>query len=143
MVGGAAGIADTAAGASSPEPQVTDRSLNDIERAIQTVQRSLEELRTTITTEARNARSFGELREVRDAQREHLVITGKWPDYIDVGYNVWMNVHDWHIRWQQPLSIGRDAAGRFTLPIMGTLLIMRTDQLPNYMGVPYDNRPQA
>ena len=144
IVGGAAGAVEaTAAATPSPELQITDRSVEDIGRAIDSVQRAVQELRTTISSEAQAARSFGELRAIREAQREHLVITGKWPDYIEVGYNVWMSIHDWHIRWQQPMSMGRDTAGRFTLLLMGTALIMRTDQLPNYIGPAYDNRPQV
>ena len=126
MVGGAAGAVEAAAVIPSPEPQITDRSVDDLGRAIDSVQRAVQELRTTISNEAQAARSFGELRVIREAQREHLVITGKWPDYIEVGYNVWMSIHDWHIRWQQPMSMSRDTAGRFTLLLMGTALIMRT-----------------
>ena len=86
-------------------------------------------------------RTFSELRAC--ARRfDHLTINGRWPDYLDVGYNVWMDVHDWHILWQQPLSMGRDAAGHYTIVLMSTVIVMRSDQLPNYVGIPYDNRSQ-
>ena len=49
-------------------------------------------------------------------------------------------MHDWHIRWQQPLTIGRDTNGRYTLLLMQTVVILRTDAQPTYIGLPYDQR---
>src|SRR6266545_3613781 len=85
-------------------------------------------------------KSFPEIAPVREAQLTHLRANGKFPDYIEVGTTPWFSVHDWHIRWQQPLQLGRDNLGRYTLLFNQTYLIMRTDAVPTFMGVPYDNR---
>ena len=93
-----------------------------------------------LKTEIQSLKSFPEIAPVRDAQLTHLRATGKFPDYLDVGTNVWFAIHDWHIRWQQPLTLGRDNLGRYTLLFGQTYLIMRTDASQTFMGVPYDNR---
>jgi len=95
---------------------------------------------TGLRTEMQSLRSFPEITPVRDAQVTYLRANGKFPDYLDVGTSVWFAVHDWHIRWQQPLTLGRDNLGRYTLLLGQTYLIMRVDANPTYMGTPYDNR---
>ena len=105
-------------------------------RAMESIARAINELGNQLAI----ARSFNDIEPVRNAQRQHLQITSKLPDFIDVGSEVWFRLHDWHIRWQQPLVLGRDAAGRYTLVFMQTLVILRLDQQSGYIGVPYDAR---
>jgi hypothetical protein len=81
-----------------------------------------------------------EIAAVRDAQKTFLRANGKFPDFIDVGLDVWLAAHDWHVRWQQPLSLGRDAQGRYTVTLLGTTLVMRIDATANFVGIPYDGR---
>jgi hypothetical protein len=85
-------------------------------------------------------KAFPEIASVRDAQVTYLRANGKFPDFIEVGTTYWFGVHDWHIRWQQPLMLSRDALGRYTLVFGQTVLVMRVDASPTFMGVPYDNR---
>jgi hypothetical protein len=98
--------------------------------------RALNDLRS----EVRNQRQFGEIAAVREAQVTFLRSNGKLPDFIDVGTDIWFAVHDWHVRWQQPLNITRDASGRLTLLLLSTLLILRTEVQGSYMSLPYDTR---
>jgi hypothetical protein len=93
-----------------------------------------------LRTELQGWKTFPEIAPVRDAQLTHLRANGKFPDYIEVGTGPWFSVHDWHIRWQQPLTLGRDNLGRYTLLFGQTYLIMRVDAAAAYMGVPYDSR---
>ena len=108
---------------------VTDQTIARIADAI-----------TGLRSEVQALKAFPEIAAVRDAQLTHLRANGKFPDYIEVGTTQWYAVHDWHIRWQQPLAISRDNLGRYTLVFSQTLLIMRTDATPTFIGVPYDNR---
>src|SRR3954470_663412 len=57
-----------------------------------------------LKTEVQALKSFAEIAPVRDAQLGHLRANGRFPDYIEVGTTIWFGVHDWHIRWQQPLT---------------------------------------
>ena len=93
-----------------------------------------------LRTELQAWKTFPEIAPIRDAQLTHLRANGKFPDYIEVGTGPWFSVHDWHIRWQQPLTLGRDNLGRYTLLFGQTYLIMRVDAASAFMGVPYDNR---
>ncbi len=101
------------------------------------VVKALEALRATLI----DTRTFSEIADVRDRQKQYLRQAGKLPDFIEVGVDVWFDVYDWHVRNLQPATIGRDAVGRYTIGLMETVLIMRPD-LPSarYIGVPYDNR---
>jgi hypothetical protein len=93
-----------------------------------------------LKSEVTNLKSFPEIVPVREAQLAHLRANGKFPDYLDCGTTIWFAVHDWHIRWQQPLNLGRDNLGRYTLLFSQTYLILRADAIPTFLGVPYDNR---
>ena len=108
---------------------VTDDMVSKIVQAI-----------TGLRTEVQGLRSFTEIAPVRDAQLTYLRANGKFPDYIEVGTAIWFAVHDWHVRWLQPLSIARDNLGRYTLVLNQTTLIMRTDTAATFMSLPYDNR---
>lgn len=93
-----------------------------------------------LRTEVQGLRSFTEIAPVREAQLTYLRMNGKFPDYIEVGTAVWFAVHDWHVRWLQPLSLGRDNQGRYTLALNQTTLIMRTDIAATFVSLPFDNR---
>ncbi len=81
-----------------------------------------------------------ELARIRDQQRAFLKLNQKFPDFIEVGINVWDSVCDWHIRHQLPMTIGRTTEGRYTLTVMLTALVLRPDQTDNYIGLGFDAR---
>lgn len=90
--------------------------------------------------EFRRQRQFSEIGSIREQQVIFLRANGKLPDYIEVGVDLWFAAYDWHIRWQQPLTISRDATGRTTLLLLTTQLVLRPDAQGNFMSLPYDNR---
>ena len=63
---------------------------------------------------------------------------GRFPGCIEVGADVWFAVQEWHVRWQQPMSIGRDVLGRYTILLSGTIVVMRPELSGAFIGVPYD-----
>lgn|SRR5690348_9131434 len=77
---------------------------------------------------------------VRQQQRTFLKSAQKYPDYIEVGIDVWESVYDWHVKHQQPVQAGRAADGRYMMLFMFTNLLLRPDQTPNYVGYGYDNK---
>jgi len=117
--------ADPVAGAA----EVSDTAIDRVTRAI-----------TGLEAEVRIQRQFTEIAAVRDAQKTFLRANGKFPDFIDVGIDTWLAVHDWHVRWMQPLTLGRDAQGRYTITILGNTLVMRGDATASFVGIPYDGR---
>lgn len=104
--------------------------------AIQTVKESLDNLRKELNRQ----NMFWELEAVRDPIRTYLRNTGKYPDFIEVGTDVWQLIYDWHIRHLQQFSVGRTSEGRYTILLQATLCIMRTELPGQYIGPPYDNR---
>ena len=121
----------------TPEPaQNAAAQSQTSERALQDIVQALKDLRNTIDAE----HSFSEIMSLRQRQTDFVRISGKFPDFIEVGSDVWWGVHDWHVRHLQPTTIGRDASGRYTIMLVQTLVIMRIEVTPNFIGVPYDNR---
>jgi len=131
-LGGLLGVAagePAAEGAAVATGQANDRQLADIASAINS-------LKSLLTQQL----SFGEIVEVRKAQFAYLRANGKFPDFIDVGTDIWQAIHDWHIRVQQPLVLARDPSGRYTMMLGFTALVLRQDSVPTLIGIPYDQR---
>ena len=76
---------------------------------------------------------------IRQQQRTWLKSTMKFPDFIEIGIEVWDNVYDWHVAHQQPLSMGRAGDGHYTMTFMFTTLVLRPEQAPDYVGFPFDS----
>jgi hypothetical protein len=129
VLGGLASRGENADAAAYGTGDVSDRSVQDVVNALR-----------TITTAVYAAQSFDAIGPVRAKQIDYLKATNKFPDFIDVGVDVWMTVHDWHIRLQQPLVLGRDVNGRYTMTLEFTQLVLRPDTTANFISTPYDNR---
>jgi hypothetical protein len=97
---------------------------------------ALHDLRTAIATNG----SFADILPVRQKLTDYLKAQGKFPDFVDVGTDVWFGVHDWHVRMHQDLVFGRDSGGRYTLMLGFTALVLRPEAIPGYISTPYDNR---
>jgi hypothetical protein len=124
-----AGSAEPAAAASQASSGARD---GDGERVAAALDRLREQLRSE--------QAFAEIAAVREAQKVFLRQNGKMPDFIDVGSDLWFAAYDWHVRWQQPIAIGRDANGRTTLQLLQTALVLRPESVASYLSLPYDAR---
>ena len=93
-----------------------------------------------LRTEVRRQDSFWEIEPVREPMKAFLRQTGKYPDYIEVGTDVWHQVYDWHVRYHQTLTVSRGPEGRYTILLYSTQVIMRTELAAGYIGQGYDNR---
>ncbi len=129
LLGGMASAAPAADAAADAGAQMSDRYAQDTVDAL----KSIRDL-------VRAQQSFAELAGVRKSQFDYLRAQGKFPDFIDVALDVWMGVYDWHVRMQQPLMLGRDASGRYTLGLAFTALVLRQDAAAGFIGIPFDNR---
>jgi hypothetical protein len=106
--------------------------LRGISRDIQALNRTMSQAWLS------NETAFGLAEKVR-AQFETFFRTNqKFPDFIDVGLGVFLDVYDWHIKNQQPLQITRGPDGRYRIQYMFSTLIVRGEHEPNYIGIPYD-----
>ncbi|HET6957874.1 MAG TPA: hypothetical protein VFI56_14870 [Vicinamibacterales bacterium] len=107
--------------------QPSDRAMQDIVKAVGDLRSALIE-----------PHSFTDIARVRTRQVEFLRSQAKFPDFMEVGVDVWLAVYDWHVRHLQPITLGRDPSGRYTLVLLVTTLILRIDADANFVGVPYD-----
>ena len=106
------------------------------ERTLEHVASAIAELRD----ELRQERQFTEIAPIRTAQKQFLRQNGKLPDVIEVGADVWFQAYDWHVRWQLSPTEGRDGQGRLTLAMNQTLVVLRPDAQPGFVGLAYDAR---
>jgi hypothetical protein len=120
---GAGGGAAIAAG------QPSDRAVQDIVTALNSIKSAIAAQQT-----------FTEVAQVRIKQMDFLKAQGKFPDFIEVGTDIWTAVYDWHVRFQQPMTLGRDGNGRYTITLAFTTLILRPDLVATLIGLPFDNR---
>jgi hypothetical protein len=127
LFGGLLGSAIPASGQSN---QASDRQLTEIADALKDLRKAIEAPQG----------AFVEVLPIRQKQMDYLRSTNKFPDFIDVGLDIWFAVHDWHIKHLQQPALGRDANGRYTISLLGTQLVMRPDLVPTFISAPYDSR---
>jgi len=84
--------------------------------------------------------SFVDIAPIREVQRNFLRTNSHMPNYIEVGAGHWFSLYDWHVRWQQPLSLSRDLLGRYTITYLGTAIVLRSEMGDQYLSAPYDER---
>jgi hypothetical protein len=125
-------LAPTGEGTAYGEGQMSDRSAADVIGALQKIS-------SAISAVAAHE-SFDAILPLRNRQMDYLKANGKFPDFLDVSADVWMSAYDWHVRLQQPLTLGRDSTGRYTLLLGFTALVLRPDVAPSFISAPYDNR---
>jgi hypothetical protein len=126
LVGGVSALVQSSEGMAA---QASDRVVQELARAVEAMREDL-----------RHQYEFWEIEPIRDQVRPFLRANGKFPDYVEVGIDTWYHVHDWHVRFQQPLTVGRTPEGRYTILLQGTNVILRTDMPPGFVGIPYDVR---
>lgn len=77
---------------------------------------------------------------VGEIRRQFLVFlrsNQKYPDFCEVGPGVFTDLYDWHVRHRQPIEVGRPD-GRMALRFMFTWMILRPEQEPAFIGIPFD-----
>jgi hypothetical protein len=79
-----------------------------------------------------------EVSQIREKQRAYFKLNQEFPDYIDIGIQVWERLQDWHIENQQALKVSRTGAGRVEMEFMLTTLVLRPDLPDSQIGAPYD-----
>jgi hypothetical protein len=137
LVGGGlvAGLATLVASGAEAAPALDDEQ----------TARALDELRETFERQFAQVYSgkWRGISRVRHEQRTWLKAARKYPDFLEIGLDVWDNVYDWHVAYQQPLNVRRLADGRYAMAFMFTTLLLRPDQSPDFVGYPFDTDAQG
>ena len=105
-------------------------------RALNAIEKELERLNGVFDSTSRV--TSGYLSEIRGRFTIHLRAAGKFPEFMEIGIDPFYEVYDWHVRHQQQIQITRIAEQRFAIQWMFTQLILRHEQDPKYLGIPFD-----
>ena len=81
--------------------------------------------------------SDGVIVEVRRQFGLFLRANQKYPDFCEIGPGVFTELYDWHVRHRQPIEITR-TDNRLTIRFMFTGMVLRPEQDPGYVGIPFD-----
>lgn len=101
---------------------------------------SIDQLRRTVERQFANVYTdkWQGVARIRQQQHTWMRSTQRYPDFIEIGLDVWDNIYDWHVVHQQPLNVTRTADGRYAMVFMFTTLLLRPDQAPDFVGFAFD-----
>jgi len=135
------GVIGTLAASAVGDPAGAEQSVDTIvlERGLSGLRQQLEQIKTVLDDGLRQqSLAFGLIVPVRRAFELFLKVNGKFPDYIEVGTGVFFDIYDWHVRHGQPISVSRLADSRTAIQFMFTQAILRYEQDPTFVGLPFD-----
>jgi hypothetical protein len=130
-----------AAGAAVPHAEEQSADALTVQKSLGAIQSTLTSIRTTLQDGLVNpGLAAGHVGRVRDALTVFLRGAGRFPEFCDIGANVFYDVYDWHIKYAQPIQLSRTADNRLAIQFMFTQLILRWENEPNFVGVPYERQ---
>jgi len=114
------------------EAAVSD-DLQQVSGAVEALRKAVEDQFETVYTS-----KWRGVTRIRQQQRTWMRATQKFPDFIEIGIDIWDNVYDWHIVHQQPVNMARTADGRYAMVFMFTTLLLRPEQASDFVGFAFD-----
>lgn len=126
LAGGVVLSAVEAPVAAAAEGGQSDPVLNDILRAVRGIQAAV------------GPQGAGAVARIRESRKVFLKNTGKFPEFVDVGVDVFEATIDWLMSLQQPVGVTRLPDGRYTVVLLGTTVVLRPDYPDNYVGQGYE-----
>lgn len=127
-----ASVASEVTSTPSTEQQADREGQREIARAISGLGSSFSSLLNT------NSTAHGYVGKIRDSMNTFMRGNGKFPDFMDIGINVFWDLYDWHIKNRQQLVVSRGTDGRYYMQFMFTTMLLRHEVEQNYIGIPYD-----
>ena len=110
-----------------------------MERGLANIRQQLEQIKVVLDEGLRqNSLTHGLVVPVRRAFDQFLRTNAKFPDFVEIGSAVFVEIYDWHVRHNLPIQIARSSDNRMSIQFMFTQLILRHDQDGAYVGIPYD-----
>ena len=101
------------------------------------VEDALRDLRSATDALRGNSMNAGGVGNVKATIEKWTKISGRFPEFCDIGLGVFYDVYDWHVRHNQQIQITRNADNRITIVFMFTQLIVRWENDLNYVGTPF------
>ncbi|MGQ0735391.1 MAG: hypothetical protein ACT4QD_17280 [Acidobacteriota bacterium] len=132
----AGSLPSAAASSDMPAPvaeQQADREgQREIARQVQGIESVLRDAHLS------SALAHGFVGKLRADMTQFLRANSKFPDFIEIGIAVFFDVYDWHVKHRQQLVVTRLADGRYAMQFMFSSLVLRPEQDPSYVGIPFD-----
>lgn len=129
VIAGAATVVSEQSGASADQRDASERSASILAE----IRDELKRARTSCAPA-----ECAEVERIRTEQRTFIKGRSKFPDYLDVGIEVWERLCDWHVKNFLPLQVSRTAEGRYTMPLFQTFIVLRPDLGNSYIGQGYE-----
>ena len=141
----AAATSSTDSFAAPPAPTIADAPSQDVDNAaLRRIAEKTNEIDQTLDglsgAVRSNSLAFGFVPKLRDAYTLYWKSHSKFPEFCEVGTAVFYDIYDWHIKNRQPIPVSRFADGRMSITFMYTQLLVRIDQTPDYIGIPFDRQ---
>ena len=137
VVTGGALSALTAAAFAEPAPAEQDDG--QTASAVRGLRGSLDSINSTLNTAFEtNAVAFGYVPKIREMFTTFMRANFKFPDYMEIGMDVFYDLYDWHIKHNRQMEVSRVLDNRMAIRFMFTLMVLRPEQDPKYLGIPYD-----
>jgi hypothetical protein len=135
LSGAAAGLVATAVPALGEAKAAVEPQGREDREVVQALRQILNELR--------ERRVCGDpgcafVERIRQNQKVFFKANGKFPDFVDVGIDVWERLYDWHVRTMQALNVTRLGDGRLSMSFMLSTLVLRADVGSDFVSLGYD-----
>lgn len=133
-----AGVLGTLAAASPADAAQSASEIQALKEGFKDLEDRVGDLKSALDQGLRgNSMNFGNMATVKDKISRFARLSGKFPDYCDIGLDVFYDVYDWHVRHAQQINMVRMADQRLAIQFMFTQLILRWENDGNYVGTPY------
>jgi hypothetical protein len=111
----------------------------DAEAALKELKPSLQGIDASLRSAFQsNSLAQGSVAALRTTFTNHYKANNRFPAFVDVGFGVFYDVYDWHIKHNQPVLVNRSADGRLSVDFMFTRLYVRVEYSEMQIGIPYD-----
>jgi hypothetical protein len=133
-----AGVLGTLATANPSEGAQSSSDVQALKEGFKSLEDKVGDLKASLEQGLRgNSMNYGHVGAVKDKISRFARLSGKFPDFCDIGIDVFYDVYDWHVRQQQQINIVRMSDQRIAIQFMFTQLLLRWENEPNYIGTPY------
>lgn len=126
-------------GSTATAETVQQADTQTLKEGLAQVEKSIDEMKATMERcLLGNSMDYGGVGLVKAKLQEYVKVTGRFPEYCDIGLGIFYDVYDWHVRQQQQIQISRIADQRMAIQFMFTQLIVRWENPLTFVGTPFD-----
>jgi hypothetical protein len=115
--------------------QSSDRLLEQMGSYLRDIREEMQRMSQSCTPLA-----CGPVRLIRENMKTYFKQQSKFPDFIDVGIDVWTTVQDWLVSTRQAVNMVRVPDGRLGMTFSMTTLVLRADVSNDFISLGYDTK---